>query len=91
MASFEFNLTVPADARFAGMVRGVAVHGARHAGSADADAAAFGRTVEEALLGMLAAAHPEASVSVTVRVGGGPLEVVIGSGRGTRTLTLGPT
>jgi hypothetical protein len=87
----EFNLTIPADVRFAGMVRNVAAHGARHAGSADAAASAFGRTVEDAVLGMLAAAHPQASVSVTVRGGRGPVEVVIGSGRGTRTLTLGPT
>ena len=87
----EFNLTIPADARFIDMVRGVAVLGARCAGCIDADAAAFGRTVEEAVLGMLAAAHPEASVTVAVRTGDQPLEVVIGSGRGTRTLTLGPT
>jgi len=91
MDTFEFNLTVPADSRFSGMVGRVAVHGARYVGCADAEASAFGRTVEEALLGMLAAAHPEASVSVTVRGRGGSLEVVIGSGRGTRTLTLGPT
>jgi len=84
----EFTLTVPADARFAGMVRGIAAHGARGAGCSDSDAAAFGRTVEEAVLGMLAAAHPEASVTVAVRSGDEPLEVVIGSGRGTRTLTL---
>ena len=86
----EFTLTIPADARLVSMVRGVAAHGARGAGSSDADAAAFGRTVEEAVHGMLSAAHPEASVTVTVRTGQ-PLEVVIGSGRGTRTLTLGPT
>ena len=60
MESFEFNLTVPADVRFAGMVCHLAVHGARHAGHADAEASAFGLTVEEAVLGMLAAAHPEA-------------------------------
>jgi hypothetical protein len=84
----EFNLTVSADARFAGMVRGVAAHGARASGYGDTEAAAFGRTVEEAVLGMLAAAHPEASLTVAVRYGDGPLEIVIGSGRGTRTLTL---
>ncbi len=87
----EFSLTVPADARFAGMVRSVAMHGARSTGRGDVEAAAFGRTVEDAVLGLLAAAHPEASLTVAVRYGEGPLEIVIGSGRGTRTLTLGPT
>ena len=87
----EFTLTVPADASFATMVRGVAVHGARSAGCGDADAAAFGRKVEEAVAGMLAAAHPGASLTVAVRSVDEPLEVVIGSGRDTRTLRLGPT
>ena len=89
MTRFEFTLMVPADARFAGMVRGVAAHGARLCGCADDEASAFGGEVEEALLGVLAASHPEASVSVAVSTGDGPVEVVIGSGRGTRTLTSG--
>ena len=83
-----FELTLPADAQFVPMVRALAVHGARSAGCGEPEAETFGRKVEEALISMLAAGHPGASLTVTVRSGDEPLEVVIGSGRGARTLTL---
>lgn len=87
-AHFDLNVTVPADTQFAEMVRDVVVHGARDAGCADADAAAFGRKVEAAVRETLAAAAPSASVSIAVRRLSGPIEVVISGDRGARTLAM---
>lgn len=87
-AVFDLRVTVPADPQYAEMVRGVVVHGARHAGCLEADASAFGGKVEEAIRDMLAAAGPDASVSIAVRRVRGPMEVVVSSDRGARTLAV---
>jgi hypothetical protein len=80
MAShFQMNLSVPDDRRYAGMLRDLAVHGARQAGHSEAEAAAFGREVEQAARQSLAPAPTEATVPVTVRCDDGPVEVTIGS------------
>ena len=75
---FEFNLSVPADTRYAAMLRDLAVHGARRAGIGEADAAAFGQRVDAAAGEALTSAG-DANVPVIVRCSGGPVEVTIGS------------
>ena len=79
VATFELSLTLPADRRYAAMVRDLAVHGAKHAGQSEADAEAFGRKVEEAARESLAGSSSTATVPVTVRCAEGPVEVTIGS------------
>ena len=84
---FDLRVVLPADPQFAEMVRGLAVHGASRAGCAEAEATAFGRTVEDAARDMLASGSG-AQVSVVVRCGNGPMEVVLSDERGARTLSL---
>jgi len=80
MAShFDLRLSLPADRRFVGMVRDLAVHGAKHAGQSEVDADAFGRKVEEAARESLAAVPSTAIIPVTVHCADGPVEVTIGS------------
>lgn len=78
-ATFELSMTLPADGRFAAMVRDLAVHGAKHAGHGEADAEAFGHKVEQAARESLAGSSSTATVPVTVRCAEGPVEVTIGS------------
>ena len=78
-ATFDLSLTLPADRRFAAMVRDLAVHGAKQAGQSDTDAEAFGRKVEQAARESLAGSASTATVPVTVRCTEGPVEVTIGS------------
>ncbi len=78
-ATFDLSLTLPADRRFAAMVRDLAVHGAKHAGHSEADADAFGRKVEAAARESLAGSTSTATIPVTVRCAEGPVEVTIGS------------
>jgi hypothetical protein len=77
--NFEFNLSLPADRRYAPMLRDLAAHGARQAGMNDAEAIAFGRRVEAAAGDALTVSGSAASVPVTVRCSGGPVEMTIGS------------
>lgn len=86
--SFELNLTLPADARFAVMVKDLVAHGARQAGCGDAQALAFGHKVEGVVREALTRAGAGTRVSVTVRRAAGPMEVRIASGRGARTLAI---
>ena len=79
VGAFEFNLSVPADRRYAAMLRDLGAHGARQAGMGAADAAAFGRRVEAAAGDTLAASGSDGTVPVIVRYSGGPVEVTIGS------------
>lgn len=81
---FELTLSLPHDVRLAATVRGLAVQAAHYAGCVGAKAEAFGRSVEEAARGCLAAAPAGAEVAVVVRRAAGPLEVRID----TRTITL---
>ena len=75
----HLSLSVPDDRRYVGMLRDLAVHGAKHAGHSEDAAAAFGRKVEQAAHESLAAAPNGTAVPVTVRCGEGPVEVTIGS------------
>lgn len=77
-ATFDLRLALPADRRFAPMVRDLAVHGATQAGHGEADAAAFGRKVEQAARESLAGSA-SATIPVTVHCAEGPVEVTIGS------------
>jgi hypothetical protein len=76
---FEMNLSVPDDRRYARMLGDLAVNGARQAGHSEADAAAFGRDVEQAAHNSLAPAAGGGTVPVTLRCSDGPVELTIGS------------
>jgi hypothetical protein len=82
-SSFEMHLSLPADPRFAPTAGVLATEAARYAGCTPARAEAFGRTVEDAVLGCLASRGSE-EVPVTVRRASGPVEVLVDS----RRLTL---
>ena len=81
---FELTLSLPHDVRLAATVRGLAVKAAHYAGYADAQAEAFGKSVEEVARGCLADAAATQEIAVVVRRAAGPLEVRIAS----RTITL---
>ena len=85
---FELRVDVAADLRFIGMVRDLAAHGARYAGCHDADAADFAARVENCAREQFAWCGEDAIVVVTVRQTQAALEVVIGTPRGARTLSL---
>ena len=75
---FDLRLSLPADERFASMLRDLAAHGAREAGCGADEVSAFGRTVEQAAHQSMAASRGT-TIPVTVRCTGGPVEVTIGS------------
>lgn len=76
-APFELNISLPHDARFAETARDLAIHAARQAGCAEADANAFGRTVEDVIRGCLQDTSSDASLPLIVRRTSGPVEVVV--------------
>ena len=88
MIQFDLRMSLPAEGRFASLIGDVAGHGARRAGCGDADAASFGSQVESAVRELLAAGSADGTISVTVRRVKGPLEVVVSSDRGARTMSL---
>jgi hypothetical protein len=77
--TFELTLSLPGDARFAAMLRDLAMHGAKQAGHTDVEASAFGRKVEQAAREALADSSGAVNIPVTVRCTEGPVEVTIGS------------
>jgi hypothetical protein len=85
--AFELRLSIPADARLAGMVRDLAVHGVRQIGLGEREATAFGRRVEEAFRESIQGAEP-ARVSMVMRKAAGPLEVVMSGGGAERALAV---
>jgi hypothetical protein len=85
--AFDLRLSIPADARLAGMVRDLAVHGVRQIGLGEPDATAFGRRVEEAFREAIQGAE-HARISMVIRKVAGPLEVVISSGGAERALAI---
>jgi hypothetical protein len=82
--SFELIVSVSQDARFAATVRELVVCAAQYAGSSDADAAVFGRDVEEAVRASLDETAQGTMLPVTVRRRAGPVEVLVNG----HTLTL---
>jgi hypothetical protein len=77
MAPFEFAVTIPPDGNFAAMVRDVVSHGARHAGSGEEAALAFGCRAEDVVRERLGGSGAAPPLTVTVRMEEGPLQVVI--------------
>ena len=76
--SFELNVSVTADTRFAATLREVAAHAARYAGGDDAGADRFGEAVEAVAMACLGEAVKSGGpVQVVVRRGDGPVEVLI--------------
>jgi hypothetical protein len=82
--SFEIKISVPHDARFAATMRGLAVHAAQTAGSAQAVAEAFGRKVEQAIHAWFERTADDGVLPIVLRRTDGPVEIVIDS----RTITL---
>jgi hypothetical protein len=76
-STFEFTISVPREAQFVPMVRGLAVQAARYASCAHADAETFAVSVEAAVHACLGETSSGASISVVVRRDAGPLEFLI--------------
>jgi hypothetical protein len=74
--SFELNVSVPRDRRYAETMRELAVHAARYAGCRGSDADRYGATVEAVVRACLAPGGP-GQIPVIVRRGVGPLEFLI--------------
>jgi hypothetical protein len=75
--SFELNVWLPSDPRYAKTMGELAVHAARYAGCRGADADRFGAAVES-VAGACLAEGAAAPVAVVMRRGVGPLEFLIG-------------
>jgi hypothetical protein len=73
--SFELNVSVPCDGRYAGTMRELAVHAARYAGCRGLDADRYGAAVEQVVRACLVECR--ATVPVIVRRGAGPVEFLI--------------
>lgn len=85
--TFELNVSIPCDARYAATVRELAAYAARHAGCSDARASAFGDEVEEATRGYIENSGADASgLPLVVRRRSGPVEVLVEG----RTLSAEP-
>jgi hypothetical protein len=74
---FELNVLLPTDSRFAGTVRELAVHAAKHAGCSDEGAHAFGDRVEQALRPHLQPGGAAASVPLVLRRTTDSVEVLV--------------
>ena len=74
---FEFNVSLPSDARFAETARELAIHAARQAGCGEDEARAFGKDVEGLVRGHIQNAPSGASIPLIVRRVDGPLEVLV--------------
>ena len=82
--SFELTVSVSPDTRFATTVRELVAYAAHYAGCSEADAAVFGRDVEDAVRASLEGIAGDAIVPITVRRQAGPVEVLVNG----HTLTL---
>jgi hypothetical protein len=88
MAPFEFSVTIPADRELAAMIRNVVAHGARQAGSPEAQALDFACRVEDAVRDLAGPGTADDSVTVVISLEDGPLQVAV-TGRGdARTFAL---
>jgi hypothetical protein len=74
--SFELNVSVPCDRRYAGTMRELAVHAARYAGCRGSDADRYGSAVEQVVRACLVEGA-RGAVPVIVRRGQGPVEFLI--------------
>jgi hypothetical protein len=78
--SFELNVSVPRDTRYADTLRDLAIHAARYAGCRGADADRFGEVVAGVVLACLRESRGE-DVPVIVRRSDGPVEFLIAAER----------
>jgi len=86
-STFEFTVSVPRDAQFVSMVRGLAIHAARYASCGNSDAETFAGSVEAAVHACLREASSNTTISVVVvRRDAGPLEFLIDG----RTIAVEP-
>lgn len=74
-STFQFDVFMPRDARFADAVRRLAIQSAQYAGSAAGDVDPFAASVEAAFTGCLTAGGGD--VPLVFRRADGPLEVVV--------------
>ena len=85
-SSFEINVSLPNDARFAETARELVVFAARQAGHREDQARDFGRDVAGAILRHIDAATSGNPIPLIVRCNDGPVEVLING----RTFTPHP-
>jgi hypothetical protein len=74
-STFEFNVALPRDARFAEAVRRLALQAANYAGGNAGEAEAFAASVERAFQACLS--ESTGDVPLTFRRAAGPVEVLI--------------
>ena len=74
-STFEFNVAMPRDARFAEAVRRLALQAANYAGGDAGEAQAFAASVERAFLACLSGSTGD--VALTFRRAAGPVEILI--------------
>lgn len=86
--SFELHLSLPADARLAGMMRDLAAHAARYAGGRDRAADEFGSAVEALIARFVASGAAATPISVVLRRARGPLEVSVTDQTRTQSLSF---
>ena len=84
--NFAFTASVPRDARFVAIVRGLAEQAARYASCHAADTERFGGSVETAVRACIQDASPDADMSVVVRRDAGAVEVRVDD----RSVTVDP-
>ena len=83
MYTFEINVSLPNDARFAETARELVVFAARQAGHGEDQARTFGRDVAGVILRHIDDATSASPIPLIVRCADGPVEVLING----RTLT----
>jgi hypothetical protein len=81
--TFDLNVSLPHDDRLVELVRELAVQAAQCAGCGEAEARAFGRTVETMTREYLETSDPQTPLPVVVRRTTGPVEVLV-DGRSAR-------
>jgi hypothetical protein len=75
--TFELNVSLPHDARLVEMVRELAVQAAQCAGCGEAEARAFGRTVEAMTRESLETTGSGSMLPVVLRRGGDSVECLV--------------
>lgn len=83
VATFELNVSLPAEPRYAHTMRALAAHAARYAGGTGSDVELYGAAVEAIARACLDQAASRAgdspvAVPIIIRGGDGPVEVLIG-------------
>jgi hypothetical protein len=77
MDSFELNVSLPNDVRFADTARELVVYAARQAGHTEEEARAFGRDIEGLIRRHMNGPASPNPIPLVVRRANGPVEVII--------------